>query len=908
MTASDFRTTGCSWCHPGGGPLEYDRQGYRFDGAPGLFFGGANPAPAPADYSVFGTLAGADASAYAGAGFFEVTSTTGVYPPEQLINAGTMKAVLDPATGTYKTVGRKYASVAAGGVAEADCLQCHFSGQYTNLERNYAFPGATMPKLAASLGLVGQGTGQPGLLVIGSKGSPGVNPNPSPTAWSWNERVGVPGTAGNPVTLLASDIVGSPRKENCAACHFPDRSVASLGCVDATKCGPSSKPLGFTVFQKYMAPGSTRDGDEIPGIAGRDGNNDVAWNAAKGRTEGGKRGESINDNLNHDAHMKWPAYGSPGMNCTDCHYSLEGHFKALKDAAGNVIQPAIDVHGSTTRSPRATTRLTARTWTSSTTPSPARAVTWIGRTPGRPARPHPAAQHAGMPAFHFDKISCKTCHIPILNGPVDQDVADFTAGPYQTFERTQITEAPATGTNRRPLYVWRMTEHGAGHLEIQPVGVMSVAVLGSASTQVGDEAGAVSATYQRLAKRAAEQLRAQYGDQNADGFYDWRLNALQGGDRVADRQPPTGDHGLHGAGGLHPRGAAEPRAPLLLQPVLDQPQRPPAGRDDQQDPRLEGGRRVPDVPLEQRPREPELQRGVRGLLRQAVHALRPADRRRERPGPDRAAGEPAAHGKPRAGQHQVPVHEARRHAWCRGPLGHRRATRRQRREPGRGAGLRPRQGAVVDGAQEVVLRDLGDLRPERAHVSRRGLRCTRPGDPKRGHHAGPGLLRGRRGRRRCVRRSGHQYTFADVVDDHTLAATFLANPSFTIAATAGAHGTITPTGATSYLGGVDATYTITPDPDYRIGTLIVDGAANNPSSTRIFRSVDADHTIAATFVPDVFDITASTRGAGTISPAGTTAVTRGGSVTYTMTPAPGYTVDRVIVDGVNQGEDPVVHL
>jgi hypothetical protein len=73
---------------------------------------------------------------------------------------------------------------------------------------------------------------------------------------------------------------------------------------------------------------------------------------------------------------------------------------------------------------------------------------------------------------------------------------------------------------------------------------MTVAVLGSATTQVGEEAGAVSATYQRLAKRAAEQLRAQYGDTDADGFYDWRLNAAQGGDRslIVNRPAEIADY------------------------------------------------------------------------------------------------------------------------------------------------------------------------------------------------------------------------------------------------------------------------------------------------------------------------------------------------------------------------------
>ena len=63
-------------------------------------------------------------------------------------------------------------------------------------------------------------------------------------------------------------------------------------------------------------------------------------------------------------------------------------------------------------------------------------------------RTHPNAGAArasrsitGCPRLHFDKISCKTCHIPVMNGPFDRKLVDRTAGPYQTFERTQTMEA-----------------------------------------------------------------------------------------------------------------------------------------------------------------------------------------------------------------------------------------------------------------------------------------------------------------------------------------------------------------------------------------------------------------------------------------------------------------------------------
>ena len=56
MSAFDFANSGCAWCHPGGGALEYDRDGYRYDNKDGGFFQDsaiANPNPAMGDYYTF---------------------------------------------------------------------------------------------------------------------------------------------------------------------------------------------------------------------------------------------------------------------------------------------------------------------------------------------------------------------------------------------------------------------------------------------------------------------------------------------------------------------------------------------------------------------------------------------------------------------------------------------------------------------------------------------------------------------------------------------------------------------------------------------------------------------------------------------------------------------------------------
>jgi hypothetical protein len=900
LTTEEYRTGGCAWCHPGGGPLEYDREGYRFDGAAGLFQSGANPSAKVADYYIFGTQAGADASAYAGSGFFEVTATTGIFPADQLINMGTVKAVVDPSTGTTKTVGKKYSPVTAGGVAEAECMMCHYAGRYANLERNYAFPGATSPKLAASLGLVGQGTGEPGLLTIGSKGSPGVNPNPSPTGWSWNEFVGTPGVAGNPVTLRAEDIVAKPRVENCALCHFPDRSMASLGCADPSKCGPSSKPLGFTAFQKYMAPGSTRDTDEIPGVNGKDGNNDVAWNAVKGRVEGGKRGESIRDNLNHDAHMKWPAVGD-GMDCAECHYALEGDFPALTDSLGNIIQPAVTVSKIDHQFAKGDNTPDGKNMDQLDDTVTCQACHIDFSHPASGNAPTPGAEHAGFPAFHFDLISCKTCHIPVVNGPVDQDVADYMVGPYQTFERTQTLEAPATGINRKPLLLWQKTEHGTGKWQIKPHGVMSTFVVASATSQVGEEAGSVVATYQRLGKKAAEQLRAQYGDANGDGVYDWPLNRLQGGDKVLIVNTPTEiTDFLNQVSSI----AGAPANPVLHaffnQFSISHNVRPRAETTN----KILGSKSAGGCTMCHSSSDPSSPNysalsvgffdrtyslfdqpvdGGAGLVQTVTPSNPPFTGSLERlnlkfpyktpDGVSRQIDLDGTEGQTVRNfvkQGEVLGYDANRVAQLTSP---KKSTYTV---------------GTIAGSNGTVT-PLGDI----GVPARRDQSVAITPDP--GYRIVDVVVDGN-----SVGAVG-SYTFESVVDDHTLEAIFAPNGEFAITATAGTGGTVSPAGTTTVLGGADVTYTITPDAGFRIATLTVDGEPKPPYSTYYFRDVEADHTIAATFEADTFTLTASTRGSGSISPSGATEVARNGTQTYVITPDPGWKVSRVIVNGVNKG-------
>jgi PKD repeat protein len=516
MTSFEFSRAGCAWCHPGGGGMEYDREGYRYDGAAGLFSGGANPTPKNGDYFIFGIDASSavDASSYAGAGFFELPAAAlqvkGIMTPASAFNMGSAK-MADSGGGVFRQVAKKNVALTTGGIAEADCLMCHYANQYSQVDRNWAANGYQQPKWMASLGLVGA-KGQAGLLsgttvtarcTTGSPCTVGVNPALNIPSWTT-------------VELTPSMIVKAPKNEGCSVCHFFDNTFTTLG--------PAGKPMGNTAWQKYYPVASSPDGDIGPSHASYNGgSNIVAWQVAKGKPEGGKRAESINDNNNPDAHMKWPAYsGDPGnrMTCSVCHYNLSGTFPALMDGA-DVIYPATTVEKMDHQFAKGDNLPDGKNMDQLDNTVNC-ASCHIDRThPNKGTAPVPA--HAGFPAVHFEKLDCRVCHIPVLNAKSIWKIADFTVGPYRTFERNQAPENPL-GSNAKPLYIWRKSST-SDTIKLEPVNTTTV--------PVWTDNDPLKPTFQRVAKSAAEAKRA--ADITANGYLinniaSFALNTAQGGD------------------------------------------------------------------------------------------------------------------------------------------------------------------------------------------------------------------------------------------------------------------------------------------------------------------------------------------------------------------------------------------
>jgi hypothetical protein len=137
------------------------------------------------------------------------------------------------------------------------------------------------------------------------------------------------------------------------------------------------------------------------------------------------------------------------------------------------------------------------------------------------------------------------------------------------------------------------------------------------------------------------------------------------------------------------------------------------------------------------------------------------------------------------------------------------------------------------------------------------------------------------------------YTFSNVTAAHTIHATFAIN-SFTITATHGANGNVTPDGVTPVSHGSSQLYNITPNTGYHIDVLTIDGIATTSASTYTFSNVTANHTINATFAIDTFTITITQTAGGTIS--GPTTVNYGDTPSYTITPDSTFHIESVTVD------------
>jgi len=107
------------------------------------------------------------------------------------------------------------------------------------------------------------------------------------------------------------------------------------------------------------------------------------------------------------------------------------------------------------------------------------------------------------------------------------------------------------------------------------------------------------------------------------------------------------------------------------------------------------------------------------------------------------------------------------------------------------------------------------------------------------------------------------YTFYNVTADHSIEA-FFEIQSFTISASAGSNGAISPPGASPVEYGDSLAFTFTPDPGYYVSDVHVDSISIGSPASYTFVNVTADHTIGVFFAQSHYTLNVSTSGQGSV--------------------------------------------
>jgi len=124
--------------------------------------------------------------------------------------------------------------------------------------------------------------------------------------------------------------------------------------------------------------------------------------------------------------------------------------------------------------------------------------------------------------------------------------------------------------------------------------------------------------------------------------------------------------------------------------------------------------------------------------------------------------------------------------------------------------------------------------------------------------------------------------------------------AYTITATAGTGGSISPSGSTSITSGGSQTYTIIANSGYKIADVNVDGSSVGASSTYTFSSVTSAHTISVVFASDASlsagSVTIGDNGSGTLT-GGTTK--SGYGITASLPVTASYVSGTTVTAGYN---------
>lgn len=141
-------------------------------------------------------------------------------------------------------------------------------------------------------------------------------------------------------------------------------------------------------------------------------------------------------------------------------------------------------------------------------------------------------------------------------------------------------------------------------------------------------------------------------------------------------------------------------------------------------------------------------------------------------------------------------------------------------------------------------------------------------------------------------------TLSDLSDDSEIVATFTPKPYYDVLVTSSAGGTVTVSNP-SVMWGLSTTITLTTDEGYELTSVTVNGVEKKSElvdGVLTLNDIMENKTIVVTFHKLTFEITASAGDGGSIQ-LSSILPEWGDDVTVTITPAPHYQIDKVLVNG-----------
>ena len=146
--------------------------------------------------------------------------------------------------------------------------------------------------------------------------------------------------------------------------------------------------------------------------------------------------------------------------------------------------------------------------------------------------------------------------------------------------------------------------------------------------------------------------------------------------------------------------------------------------------------------------------------------------------------------------------------------------------------------------------------------------------------------------------TANSYTFDNIVDDHSIVASFAIN-QVTITASSDDNGQVSPSGSVVVNYGDSQSFTFTQNTGYQIADVLVNGTSVFSSLVNgqyTISDVTGDTTISASFAINTYTIMVDAGANGQITP-GTSSVNYGDTPTYIITPATGYHIASITVNG-----------